>query len=406
MSEQTERVEVVVVGGGPTGLALACALGSAGVPVLLVERRPLAELVEPHLDGRVTAVARGSKLLLDGIGVWERCAGEAGPILEIVVGEGGSPVKVRYEHQAIGDEPLGWIVENRVLRRALVARLGELPSVRVAAPGRIARLERGASTATVELTDGAILHTSLVAAAEGRRSSAREAAGIGVRSWSYGQTGLVATFAHGHPHGGMAIERFFPDGPFAMLPMTESRSSLVWAAAEELARTLQALADADFAAEVQVRLGEHLGDLTLVGRRFAYPLSLSWADAYTALRLVLVGDTARAIHPIAGQGWNLALRDVGAIAETVVDRVRLGLDPGDAVALERYAAWRRFDSLALVAITDGINRLFANDSLPLRLARNLGLAMVERTPLAKGFFMRHAMGLIGNLPRLMRGLPL
>ncbi len=399
-------MDVVVVGGGPTGLALACALGSAGLSVLLVERRPLAELIEPHMDGRVTAVARGSKLLLEGIGVWPGCVGEAEPILEIVVGEGGSPVKVRYDHRAIDEEPLGWIVENRVLRQALTARLAELPSVRVAAPGEIVRLERGTSMATVELADGTTVQAALVAAAEGRRSSTREAAGIGVRTWSYGQIGLVATFSHPLPHGGMAIERFFPDGPFAMLPMTESRSSLVWAAAEELARTLQALDDAAFAAEVQVRLGEHLGDLTLVGRRFAYPLSLAWADAYTAQRLVLVGDTARGIHPIAGQGWNLALRDVGAVAETVVDRARLGLDPGDAVALERYEAWRRFDSLALVAVTDGINRLFANDSLPLRLARNLGLAMVERTPVAKGFFMRHAMGLVGNLPRLMRGLPL
>ncbi len=406
MSGRVQRVELVVVGGGPTGLALACALGSDGRSVLLVERRDLGALVEPDQDGRVTAIARGSKLLLDGIGVWSRCVDRAGPILDIVVGEGGSPVSVHYDHRAVDKEPLGWIVENRVLRQALVARLAELPSVRVAAPAEIVRLERGAAVATLELADGAVYEAALIAAAEGRRSSTREAAGIGVRTWSYGQTGLVATFAHPRPHGGVAIERFFPDGPFAMLPMSGDRSSLVWAAAEELARALQALDDDAFAAEVQARLGDHLGDLSPVGRRFAYPLGLAWADAYTARRLVLVGDTARAIHPIAGQGWNLALRDVGAVAETVVDRLRLGLDPGDALALERYDAWRRFDSLALVAVTDGINRLFANDSLPLKLLRNLGLAMVERTPLAKGFFMRHAMGLVGNLPRLMRGLPL
>ena len=199
------------------------------------------------------------------------------------------------------------------------------------------------------------------------------------------------------------MERFFPDGPFARLPMTGDRCSIVWALDDDLARTVLALDDRGFLGEVAERFGDDLGELALEGPRWSYPLSLVMADRYTAERLALVGDAARGIHPIAGQGWNLALRDVAALAEIVVDRLRLGLDPGDALALERYAAWRRFDSMALVGVTDGINRLFGNDILPVRLAREAGLALVERAPPVKRLFMQHAMGLVGDLPRAMRG---
>jgi 2-octaprenyl-6-methoxyphenol hydroxylase len=403
MAEAPRGVDLAIIGGGPTGLALAAALGGAGFSVLVVERQPLARLTAPGFDGRVTAIARGSQLLLDAIGVWPALAPLAEPILDIVVGETGSPATVHYDHRDVGREPLGWIAENRHIREALLARLAELPEVELAAPASVARLERDGPAAKVELADGRLFRAPLVAVAEGKESPTRTLAGIGAQRWQYGQTGIVCTLRHERPHLGCAVERFFPDGPLARLPMQGRRVSIVWALADSLANAVVRLDDREFLGELAERLGDELGELSLEGPRFHYPLSLVWADRYTAGRLVLVGDAARGIHPIAGQGWNLALRDVAAVAELVVDRLRLGLDPGDATTLERYAAWRRFDSLVLVAVTDGINRLFANDLFPLSLARNAGLALVERLPPAKRFFMRHAMGLIGDLPRLMRG---
>jgi 2-octaprenyl-6-methoxyphenol hydroxylase len=298
---------------------------------------------------------------------------------------------------------LGFIVENRAIRASLLRRVQALPTVRIAAPMTASGLDLGRVRAEVRLADGSRALAPLVALCEGRQSQTREQVGIAVKRWAYGQTGLVCTLRHERPHGGLAVERFFPDGPFARLPMTESRSSIVWALEDGLARTVQALDDQAFLGEVAERFGEDLGALSLVGPRWAYPLALVIAERTTADRLVLVGDAARGIHPIAGQGWNLALRDVAALAEIVVDRLRLGLDPGDATTLERYAGWRRFDGLALVAVTDGINRLFANDLFPVRLAREAGLALVERLPPLKRFFMQHAMGLVGDLPRTMRG---
>ena len=255
----------------------------------------------------------------------------------------------------------------------------------------------------MRLASGGRARAGLLAAADGRASPLRDLAGIGVMRWNYEQTGIVATIAHGEPHRGRAFERFFATGPLAMLPMLGQRSSIVWAADNRLARELIALDDREFVAELADRFGDRYGALELAGPRWHYPLSMVQATRYTDRRLALVGDAARAIHPIAGQGWNLALRDVAALAELIVDARRLGLDPGGAAVLARYERWRRFDSLALIGITDGLNRLFANDLLPLRLARELGLGAVERIPPLKRFFMRHAMGLLGDLPRLMRG---
>jgi 2-octaprenyl-6-methoxyphenol hydroxylase len=401
------RVDLIIIGGGLTGLALACAAAGAGVSVLLVERRPLAETAAAPFDGRVTAIAQASRRVLEAIGVWARLAADAQPILDIRVGERHSALTVHYDHREVGALPLGHIVENRVLRSALLRRVGELePALRVAAPDRIVGLERGAAGVELILANGGRTRASLVAAAEGRESQSRAAAGIGITRWGYDQTGIVATIAHERPHRGLAVERFFPAGPLAILPMTGNRSSIVWAAENRLARELIGLDDAAFLDELGERFGDDLGTLALAGPRWHYPLSMVQAARYTAPRLALLGDAARAIHPIAGQGWNLAVRDVAALAELTVDAKRLGLDVGGRAVLARYEQWRRFDSLALIAVTDGLNRLFANDLLPLRLARELGLGMVQRTPPLKRFFMRHAMGLLGDLPRLMRGEPL
>jgi 2-octaprenyl-6-methoxyphenol hydroxylase len=401
-----ERADVVVLGGGLTGLALAAALGSAGVRTVVLERGDWDDMLSAPFDGRVTAIARGSRIFLDAVGAFAAMSGEAEPILDIVVHEAGSPVRVFYEGLAIDGDPLGWIVENRVIRRALHARVGELADVRLRPRTQVAAIDRDLSGVDVRLADGETIRASLLCVCEGRMSATRERLGIPARRWDYGQTAIVCTLAHEKPHFGLAIERFFPDGPFALLPMQGDRSSIVWALEAERAAAVLALDDADFLAEVAERFGDHLGEVRLEGPRWHYPLVLVVSERYTDRRVALVGDAARGIHPIAGQGWNLALRDVAAIAETVVDRLRLGLDPGDALALEAYESWRRFDGLVLVAVTDGINRLFANDLLPLKLARNLGLFAVERLPPLKRFFMRHAMGLVGDLPRTMRGEPL
>jgi 2-octaprenyl-6-methoxyphenol hydroxylase len=259
----------------------------------------------------------------------------------------------------------------------------------------------------VHLDDGRRVTAPLAVAADGRNSPMRDAAGIRVTEWAYAQTGIVCTVAHEKPHGAVAHEHFLPAGPFAMLPMVDDngvhRSSIVWTERRDLAPAMMALDDAAFAAEIERRFGFSLGRLTPIGGRFAYPLTLVHAERYVDRRLALLGDAAHAIHPIAGQGLNLGLRDVAALAETVVDAHRLGLDIGDALVLERYQGWRRFDNMVLLAVTDGLNRLFSNDIAPLRLVRDLGLAAVDRMPPLKRLFMRHAMGLVGDLPRLMRG---
>jgi 2-octaprenyl-6-methoxyphenol hydroxylase len=402
---QQPSFDLLVIGGGLTGLALACAVAGEGLRVLLVDRATLAATVAPPFDGRVTAIAPGSRRLLEAIGVWPALAADAEAILDIEVGERDSPLRVHYDHRQVGEEPLGHIVENRLLRAALLARAEALTGAALvlAAPDQVARLDRRGAAVAVRLESGLLAQASLCAVAEGRQSQTRAAAGIGIMRWDYDQTGMVATIRHALPHHGLAVERFFASGPFAILPMTGNRSSIVWAADNRLARDLIGLDDAAFMDELGERFGDQLGALELVGPRWHYPLSMVQAERYTARRLALVGDAARAIHPIAGQGWNLGLRDVAALAELTIDAARTGLDPGAGQVLARYERWRRFDSLALIAITDGLNRLFANDLLPLRLARGLGLGMVDRIAPLKGFFMRHAMGLLGDLPRVMRG---
>ena len=408
MSTSTIRADLAVVGGGMTGLTLACAVADAGADVVLIDPTPWPTLTTPPFDGRVTAIARASRYLLEGIGAWDAMAKEATAIVDIEVSEHATPFAVHYDHREVGPEPLGHIVENRMIRTALIDRANQLigKTLTLAIPDKVQSLERQASSAIITLDQGRKIDAGLVIGADGRNSYCRKLAGIDVMRWNYHQTGIVATIAHQKPHHGLAVERFFPHGPLAILPMKGKRSSIVWAAEKDLADSLVSLSDEDFIEELAERFDHRLGTIALAGERFHYPLSMAQANRYTDRRLALVGDAARAIHPIAGQGWNLAVRDVAALAELTIDALRLGLDPGARPVLARYERWRRFDSLALIAITDGLNRLFANDVLPIRMAREWGLALVQRTPPLKRFFMHHAMGLVGDLPRLMRGEPL
>lgn len=402
------RADLAVVGGGMTGLTLACAVADAGADVVLIDPMPWPALTTPPFDGRVTAIARASRYLLEGIGVWEAMAKEATAIVDIEVSEHDTSFAVHYDHREVGPEPLGHIVENRMIRAALIDRASQLigKTLKLAIPDKVQSFERQASSAIIRLENSGEIEAKLIIGADGRNSYCRKLAGIDVMRWDYHQTGIVATIAHQKPHLGLAVERFFPCGPLAILPMKGKRSSIVWAAENELAASMIGLSDEDFIEELAERFDHRLGAIALAGKRFHYPLSMAQANRYTDQRLALVGDAARAIHPIAGQGWNLAVRDVAALAELSIDALRLGLDPGSRSILARYERWRRFDSLALIAMTDGLNRLFANDVLPIRMAREWGLAFVQRTPPLKRFFMHHAMGLVGDLPRLMRGEPL
>ena len=402
-AQKTSDADVLIVGGGLVGMTLAVALAGAGVRVAVIDRADPAAMRNAAFDGRVSSLAQGSVRILEGIGVWPKIAPLAEAILEIRVSDGTSPLFLHYDHADVGDRPLGYIAENRTSREALFGVAESLPDLRLFAPVALGALTCTAEGVEAALEDGHIIRARLAVGADGARSQTRERAGISTVDWSYRQTGIVCTVAHERPHRGIAHERFLPAGPFAILPMTGNRSSLVWTEKASLAPDILALDEPAFLAEMTARFGDFMGRLEVAGPRWSYPLALRHARRYVSERLALVGDAAHAIHPIAGQGFNLGIRDAAALAELVVDRLRLGLDPGSPDVLAHYQRWRRFDATTMIAVTDGLNRLFSNDIAPVRLARDLGLAAVNQTKPLKRAFMRHAMGMSGNLPRLARG---
>ena len=403
----SEDVELLIAGGGLTGLLLGVACAGAGLAVAIVDRQEPAVLLADDFDGRSSAIGYGSHKVLEAIGVWPDIASDAEPILEIRVADGDSPLFLHYDYRELGTgAPLGYIVENRILRRSLADRVGSIPNLLFLAPLAVGSVSTTAFGTTAALSDGRQIRARLVAAADGQKSPLRCAAGIRTIEWRYPQTGIVTTVRHQRPHNGVAVEHFMRAGPFAILPMTGNRSSIVWTERAELAPRLANLSDAAFAAELAARFGDFLGPVTPIGPRWTYPLTLLLAERYVATRLALVGEAAHTIHPIAGQGLNLGIRDVAALAELIIDARRLGLDIGDERLLQRYQQWRRFDALALAAVTDGLNRLFSNALPPIQLARDIGLAAVNRLPPLKRLLMRDAMGIAGDLPRLVRGEPL
>ena len=413
---QPLKTEVLIAGGGMVGMATAVALAEAGIACVLVDAQGASERVSAGYDGRSSAIAYGSQQALTSLGLWWGMAAAAEPILDIRVSDGriGSPAGpffLHYDHRESGlDAPFGAIVENRAIRQTLLARLSDLPEVVVVAPARVGALKHRPASVEVELDDGRRVAAPLVVAADGARSALRAAAGIGVAEFAYPQTGIVCTVTHELSHDGVAHEHFLPAGPFAMLPMTDHesrhRSSIVWTERRDLAPSMLALDDDAFSGEIERRFGDSLGRIRVLGRRWSYPLHLLHAASYVGNRLVLIGDAAHAIHPIAGQGLNLGIRDVAALAEVLTDAHRLGLDMGSPDVLADYQRWRRFDTLLLIAVTDSLNRLFSNDAAPLRLLRDVGLGAVNRMAPVKRLLMRHAMGASGPRPRLLRGLPL
>jgi 2-octaprenyl-6-methoxyphenol hydroxylase len=403
--------DAVVIGGGPVGLVFARALASAGMSVAVVDREAPGAGPEAGSDGRVSAVAPGSRRVLEALGLWRAMAAAAQPVRDIRVTDGAAPAFLHLGHGETGPEPLGHVVENRVIRSVLAGAFAADPAMTMLAPARVAEIARERNGARVALADGRVIRAPLVVGADGRASPVRAAAGIGVAEWDYDQGAIVATIAHARRHEGVAEERFLPAGPFAVLPMTDDaegrhRSSVVWTERAALVPALLALDARDFEAELGRRLGDHLGAVAAVGPRWSYPLGLTLADSYVAERLALIGDAAHAIHPIAGQGLNLGIRDAAALAEVVVDARRLGLDHGTTAALADYERWRRFDNVCLAAATDLLDRLFSTGFAPLRAARALGLAAVQRLGFARRLILREAMGIAGDLPRLVRGEPL
>jgi len=417
-SPDSDRVDLAVIGAGLNGSLLAVAAAGAGLTTALIDRAPLDSLTEAAFDGRTTAIAYTSQRLFKAVGVWDELESRAEPILDIRISDAGhdgraSSLFLHFDHREAAETedqaaPMGWIVENRFLRAALLRRLQTSTNVELVAPDEALDTSRGADKVDITLKSGSRLAARLVASAEGRFGTLREAAGIGARAWSYDQIAIVLVAHHERPHRGVAQEKFLPGGPFAILPMQdgaagEYRSSIVWTERAPIAKRLLELDARRFDAEFARRFGDFLGHVEPVGRRWSYPLGLVHAERYVDERMVLVGDAAHGIHPIAGQGYNLGVRDIAALVEVLVDAKRLGLDIGAADTLERYARWRRADNFTMVAATDLLNRLFSNDIKPLRLVRDVGLATVNRVPPLRKFFVRHAMGLGGDLPKLIRG---
>lgn len=388
------------------GTPLALALAQSGLRVVCVDQEDPQAQLSAGFDGRASAIALASRRFLEGIGVWTVVAPDSAPIEDIRVSEKGSLLFLHYDSQRLDGQPFGHMVENRLIRRAMLAAVPGLAALDYRAPDRLVHLSRTPTGVEARLASGVTVKAALAVAADGRNSQTRTEARIRVTGWSYRQAGIVCTVRHALPHGNIAHERFLPAGPFAILPLPGNRSSIVWTERSETAPALVALDDDGFTAELGSRFGDFLGALAIEGPRWSYPLSLQFADSCVGERLALVGDAAHALHPIAGQGLNLGLRDAAALAEVIVDAHRLGLDIGAADMLARYERWRRFDGTLMLAMTDGLNRLFSNDVAPLKVARDLGLGAVNAMPPLKRFFTRHAMGTVGDLPRLLQGQPL
>ena len=408
----SDRYDVVIGGGGTAGLALACALADALGPEVRIAVADRAAFGDPARvrDGRAFALSAGTKGMLAVLGVWPAIAGHAQPVTVVDITDSSlddafRPILVSYDNRVDG-EPATWIVENDRLLDALQDAASARAGISLLGGNAVEGFARDEHGVEVALAGGEKVRAPLLVAADGRASRLREAAGIQVVRWRYPQIGIVTTVRHEKPHGGRAVQHFLPSGPFALLPLTGSRTCVTWTEEEKRGREIVALDNAAFLAEVEKRFDWRLGAVSLAGPRSAWPLDMHLARALVTDRFALVGDAAHGVHPIAGQGLNLGFRDVAALAEVLVDAARLGLDIGSLTVLERYERWRRLDSALSAAAFDGLNRLFSNDWTPLRTLRDVGLGLVDRMPGLKQFFVAEAAGLTGDVPKLLRGVPL
>lgn len=402
--KQTEiSCDVTIVGGGLAGLTTAIGLAQEGFEVAVIDMAPKGDLTAVSYDGRSSALAYASCQLFEALGIWKHMEPFAQPILEIRVSDGPSLLHLHFDNETLGDGPLGHMVENRHTRLALFRRLEEMEGIHLLAPEKVAKIERDSARATVTLESGTVIHAPLLLGIDGRGSIVRKHAGMAVSKIDYQQHGIVCSVEHEFSHCGIAHERFLPSGPFAILPLTGNRSSLVWTEKSHLVETIMSLSERAFESEVRRRIGDFLGEVKVIGGRWAYPLSLQYTQNYVADRLALVGDAAHGIHPISGQGLNLGIKDVAVLIEVLTDARRVGLDIGSTTVLENYGRWRTTDNASVYAITDIFNRLFSNDIKPVKLARDLGMAAINEVTPLKNFFMSHARGTVGELPKLLRG---
>ncbi|WP_103257332.1 UbiH/UbiF/VisC/COQ6 family ubiquinone biosynthesis hydroxylase [Tabrizicola aquatica] len=408
----TWDTDILIAGGGLNGPALALALAQGGFRVTVVDARPAPDRAEAGFDGRAYALAVASVRLLRAIGVWGAVAEKAQPILQIKAsdgraGEGAAPFFLQFDAAEIEEGPMGHMLEDRFLYAAFLAAMQTTPGVTLLSGETVVGQEVSASGVAVTLASGRVLTAGLLVGCDGRGSGVAGRAGIKRVGWGYGQTALVTAIRHEKDHQGIAQQFFMPSGPLAILPLKGGHhSSIVWSEDAAAAAAIQALPDDQYLEALRPRFGDFLGEISLAGTRFTYPLSLSLAERFVAPRVALVGDAAHGVHPIAGQGLNLGLRDVAALAEVLILARRRGLEAGDPVALEEYQRWRRFDATALALGMDAVNRVFSTDNPVLRLGRDLGMGIVGALPGLRRGFIRQAAGLTGELPKLLAGKPI
>lgn len=395
--------DILIIGGGLAGLATAISVAQLGLRCTVIDKGTRAQAEHIHYDGRASAISEASVRLLKGLHAWEYMAHEACAIEDILVVDGFSDAKVHFDHCNVGNVPFGYIIPNTTIRSALLKRADNLANVTLLFETDIKSYNKTSHDVGIVMGDDTTITARLMLACDGRFSTTREWMGIEQRTTLYGQTAIVCTIAHEKPHQNIAVERFMPRGPFAILPMTNNRSCIVWTEPDAMAKHMMALDDDDaFLEELVLRSGDYLGEIALVSDRYAYPLSLVSAKKYIEDRCALVGDAAHGIHPIAGQGINLGYRDVAALSDVLKQAIAVGSDIGSATVLEHYQQWRSFDATSMGMVMDGLVRLFSNDAAPVRHARRLGLKLVEQFAPSKQFFMMHSMGLLGDLPELLQ----
>ncbi len=408
-SNSSETFDIAISGASFAGLAVARGLSQAlgpGLRIALIDRLPGPSIASN--DQRAFAIWAGAKAVLDGLGVWPQIAADAQPMTAIEISDSALPDAIRqtrltYDAKTADGKPAAYMVPSATLHRALYESVASDPAITFIAPAEALALALSDYRAALTLADGRIIEAELCIAAEGRASKLRQAAGIKTTGWAYPQRGITATVEFELPHHGVAIQHFLPGGPFAILPLKNNRACITWSAAEGEANRVLASDNAAFLEELDDRIGGRFGAIELVGKPQSWPLDVKLARELTAKRFALIGDAAHGVHPIAGQGVNLALRDVAALVEVVADASRIGLDFGNAAALERYARWRRFDSTMSAAAYDGLNRLFSVDNAVLRAARGASLGIVDELPFLKQLIMTEASGLSGDLPKLVKG---
>ena len=400
--------DIIIVGGGLIGSALAIALSSIGFDVTVVDRQSNKLTKSQNFDGRAYALSHASIRMLKVLGIWNYFKENAQPILDIKVsdgrvGEGASDWFLHFDHQELEEGPMGHLIEDRYIREALKTDIEMSKQIKYIYNAEVISQNVKDTGVSLNLSDGQVLRTQLLVGCDGRNSKIAHWSNISHVGWNYNQTALVCALSHEKQHFGVAHQFFNPAGPLAILPLKGNKSSIVWTETKDRAKHINDMCDEDYLNALSPVIGDFLGSINLVGDRFSYPLGLSLADSFIAKRTVLVGDSAHGIHPLAGQGLNLGLKDIAALTEVLALAKRRGESFSSKQVLERYQKWRRFDTSAMAVATDSINKLFSNDNIILRSMRDVGLGSVNATPHLRRSFMRHAAGLSGDLPKLLQG---